>query len=92
MSATALLTASLLAISASPAHAKPTGCAAWTSGYFVYSHCTGGTGTHAASAYGKHIRPEIGYVTYIGQPAAVGETASLTFPGTVYSYATVLYD
>ncbi|GAA3086103.1 hypothetical protein [Streptosporangium carneum] len=92
VSAAVLFTASLLVGSASPAHATPTGCTAWASGYHVYSQCTGGTGTHAAWAYGKHMNPEIGYVSYVGQPVGVGEIASVTFPGTVYRYGTSLYD
>ncbi|MFD0884725.1 hypothetical protein ACFQ08_09210 [Streptosporangium algeriense] len=91
-SATALLAASLLVGSASPAHATLTGCTAWQSGYDVYSQCTGGTGTQWIYAYGKHMNPYVGDYNVSGPRVGVGEISKVTFPGTVHGYFTVLDD
>ncbi|NRQ35835.1 hypothetical protein HII36_28965 [Nonomuraea sp. NN258] len=86
VSATALLTASLLVGSASPAHAALTGCTAWHSYNTAYSKCTGGTGLQAIVAYGRHVNPQVGYVYIIGPSVGVGEVSKISFPGTLGGY------
>ncbi|MEV7011605.1 hypothetical protein [Streptosporangium sp. NPDC051022] len=92
VSATALLTASLLVGSASPAHAAPTGCTTWQEGYVAYSKCTGGTGTQAVYVSGVHVNPAVGWVAMSGPRVGVGEISSVNFPGTVWYRSTTLYD
>ncbi|GII65076.1 hypothetical protein Skr01_51610 [Sphaerisporangium krabiense] len=92
VSATALLTASLVLGSASPAHAVPTGCTTWQEGYVVYSQCTGGTGTQAAWASGVHVNPMVGWIEMSGPRVGVGEISSVNFRGTVWYRGTTLYD
>ncbi|GAA3078862.1 hypothetical protein [Streptosporangium carneum] len=92
VSATALLTASLLVGSASPAHAAPTGCTTWQVGYVVYSKCTGGTGTQAVHASGLHVNPVWGPYSMDGPRVGVGEISSVNFPGTVQYRGVTLYD
>ncbi|MEV8638880.1 hypothetical protein AB0395_45220 [Streptosporangium sp. NPDC051023] len=92
LSATALLTASLLVGSASPAHATLTGCTTWQEGYIVYSKCTGGTGTQAVYVSGVHVNPAVGWIAMTGPRVGVGEISSVNFPGTVRYRWTTLYD
>ncbi|MFF0578964.1 hypothetical protein [Streptosporangium saharense] len=92
MSATALLTASLLVGTASPAHATLTGCTTWQEGYVAHSRCTGGTGTQAVYVSGVHVNPAVGWVAMTGPRVGVGETSSVNFPGTVWYRSTTLYD
>ncbi|MBB4920313.1 hypothetical protein [Streptosporangium saharense] len=92
LSATALLTASLLVSTASPAQAAPTGCTTWQVGYMVYSKCTGGTGTQAVYASGLHVNPVWGPFALEGPRVGVGEISSVNFPGTVQYRGTVLYN
>jgi hypothetical protein len=92
VSATALLIASLLVGSASPAHATPTGCTTWQEGNVVSSKCTGGTGRQAVYVSGVHVNPAVGWIAMSGQPVGVGEISSVRFPGTVWYRGTTLYD
>ncbi|MFI0418510.1 hypothetical protein [Spongiactinospora sp. 9N601] len=89
---TAMLTASLLMATASPVHAAPTGCTRWQDGYWAYSKCTGGTGTHAVSAYGMHVNPANGPFSVTGPRVGVGETSAVNFPGTIQQVYVYLYD
>ncbi|MER7207709.1 hypothetical protein [Streptosporangium sp. NPDC000239] len=91
-SATALLTASLLVGSASPAHATLTGCTAWHSGNTAYSQCTGGTGRQAIHAEGLHVNPQVGYIYRDGDPVGVGEISSAYISGTLLGYRIILLD
>ncbi|RBQ19512.1 hypothetical protein DP939_12165 [Spongiactinospora rosea] len=91
-SATAMLTASLLMVSTSPAQAAPTNCSRWQSGYWAYSKCTSGTGTHSVTAYGQHVNPWNGPWAVEGPRVGVGETSAVNFPGTIQQVYVNLYD
>ncbi|MDF5758050.1 hypothetical protein [Spongiactinospora sp. TRM90649] len=93
VSAIALLTASLLVGTASPAQAAPSGCWAWQEYYArVFSRCTSGTGTQAVHVYGIHINPMNGPWTVTGPRVGVGETSEVNFPGNILTVTILKYD
>ncbi|MBB5625342.1 hypothetical protein [Sphaerisporangium krabiense] len=92
VSALALLTASLLVGSASPAHAIQTGCTTWQEGYVAYSQCTGGTGRQAVYVSGVHVNPWVGGVAMSGPLVGVGEISSVNCPCYVRYRYTVFAD
>ncbi|WP_283134462.1 hypothetical protein [Rhizohabitans arisaemae] len=76
LSASVLLAAGLVAGTAGPALAVPTGCSTWYSAGTYYSGCTGGTGEHRIAIMERHWAPGVGPIPSYGAwqpPGAVSQ-------------------
>ncbi|SDG64969.1 hypothetical protein SAMN05421505_106121 [Sinosporangium album] len=81
-SATVLLTAAVLAGTASAAHAVPESCTPSINGHTVSSNCTAGTGEHAIYVYFRHVNPMVGPMSIQGPWEPPGRTSTVSVPGT----------
>lgn len=90
LSATALLTASLLMSTASPAQATLDNCTTWIANGYAYGTCAGGTGEQHIRVTVQHVNPQVGFVFNDGPWVGAGATSAASIPpGTVLSYYVV---
>ncbi|GAA3075693.1 hypothetical protein [Streptosporangium carneum] len=81
--ATALLTAAMVAGTASSASAAPTGCSYQVdhATSTASSYCASGTGEHRVFVLQKHFDPSVGYIPIYSEWAPAGSVSSTHITG-----------